>query len=65
MVQGRRSEGQLPLFPAGTERRVVEGAGHFLPRERPGAVVDALRTAGVRHLDMPLRPSDLRQAGRK
>jgi len=43
VVQGRRSEGQLPLFPAGTERRVVDGAGHFLPRERPGAVVDALR----------------------
>ncbi len=29
------------------------------------AVVDALRNTGVRHLDMPLRPADLRQAGRK
>lgn len=38
----RRSEGHLPLFPAGTERRVVAGVGHFMPRERPGAVVDAL-----------------------
>ena len=30
------------LFPAGTERHVVTGAGHFLPNEQPGAVVDAL-----------------------
>jgi carbon-monoxide dehydrogenase large subunit len=29
------------------------------------AVVDALRSAGVKHLDMPLRASDLRAAGRK
>jgi aerobic carbon-monoxide dehydrogenase large subunit len=29
------------------------------------AVVDALRSAGVKHLDMPLRPSALRQAGLK
>ncbi len=29
------------------------------------AVVDALRSAGVKHLDMPLRPSALRQAGAK
>ena len=43
VAPGGRSEGHLPLFPAGTERRVVDGAGHFLPRERPGAVVDALR----------------------
>jgi aerobic carbon-monoxide dehydrogenase large subunit len=28
------------------------------------AVVDALRTAGVKHLDMPLRPADLQHAGR-
>ena len=39
----RRSEGHMRLFPAGTERRVVPGAGHFLPREQPGAVVEALR----------------------
>jgi pimeloyl-ACP methyl ester carboxylesterase len=38
----RRSEAHLPLFPAGTERRVVTGAGHFLPREQPGAVAEAL-----------------------
>ena len=37
-----RSEGQLSRFPAGTERRVVPGVGHFMPREDPGAVVDAL-----------------------
>jgi pimeloyl-ACP methyl ester carboxylesterase len=30
------------LFPPGTEQRVVPGAGHFMPREKPGAVVDAL-----------------------
>ena len=41
-VSARRSEGQMALFPAGTERRVV-AAGHFLPREQPGAVVDALQ----------------------
>ena len=31
----RRSEGELSLFPAGTERRVVPGVGHFMPREEP------------------------------
>jgi pimeloyl-ACP methyl ester carboxylesterase len=30
------------MFRAGTERRVIPGAGHFLPREQPRAVVDAL-----------------------
>jgi pimeloyl-ACP methyl ester carboxylesterase len=38
----RRSEPHPALFPDGTERRVIPDAGHFLPRERPGAVVDAL-----------------------
>ena len=38
----RRSEDELPQFPAGTERRVVPGVGHFMPREEPRAVVDAL-----------------------
>jgi len=37
-----RSAHQLELFPAGTERHVIAGAGHFMPRERPGAVADAL-----------------------
>ena len=40
----RRSESHLALFPDGTERRVVPDAGHFMPREQPGAVVDALRS---------------------
>jgi pimeloyl-ACP methyl ester carboxylesterase len=40
----RRSEGHMTLFPAGTARHVVAGAGHFMPRERPRAVVDALLT---------------------
>ena len=40
----RRSESHLRLFPEGTERRVVPDAGHFMPREQPGAVVDALRS---------------------
>ena len=42
----RWSEREMSLFPAGTARHVVAGAGHFLPREQPGAVavVDALRT---------------------
>lgn len=38
----RRSEGHMVLFPAGTARHVVAGAGHFMPREQPRAVVDAL-----------------------
>jgi pimeloyl-ACP methyl ester carboxylesterase len=38
----RRAESELPQFPAGTERRVVAGVGHFMPREEPRAVVDAL-----------------------
>jgi pimeloyl-ACP methyl ester carboxylesterase len=38
----RRSEPQMPLFPPGTERRVVAGAGHFLPREQPAAVAAIL-----------------------
>jgi pimeloyl-ACP methyl ester carboxylesterase len=42
----QRSERELALFPAGTASHVVAGAGHFLPREKPGALalVDALRT---------------------
>jgi pimeloyl-ACP methyl ester carboxylesterase len=38
-----RSERHLSLFAPGTERRVVPKAGHFLPREQPDAVTDALR----------------------
>jgi pimeloyl-ACP methyl ester carboxylesterase len=38
----RRSEAELSRFPAGTGRRVVPGVGHFMPREEPQAVVDAL-----------------------
>jgi pimeloyl-ACP methyl ester carboxylesterase len=37
-----KSERHPALFPDGTERRVVPDAGHFLPREQPGAVVEAL-----------------------
>jgi pimeloyl-ACP methyl ester carboxylesterase len=40
----RRSEGHMEMFPAGTPRHVVAGAGHFMPRERPQAVVEALLT---------------------
>jgi pimeloyl-ACP methyl ester carboxylesterase len=36
------SERHPALFPDRTERHVVADAGHFLPREQPGAVVDAL-----------------------
>jgi pimeloyl-ACP methyl ester carboxylesterase len=42
--RAHKSESHLSHFPAGTERRVVPDAGHFLPREQPGAVVDALLT---------------------
>lgn len=38
----RRSERDPAMFPDGTERHVIPNAGHFLPREQPGAVVDAL-----------------------
>jgi pimeloyl-ACP methyl ester carboxylesterase len=38
----RGSESHLARFAPGTERRVVAGAGHFMPRERPDAVVEAL-----------------------
>ena len=38
----RRTEGHMPLFPAGTERRVVAGGGHFLPREKPTAVAEVI-----------------------
>jgi pimeloyl-ACP methyl ester carboxylesterase len=37
-----RSAGQMALFPAGTARHVVPGAGHFMPREKPQVVVEAL-----------------------
>ncbi len=39
----RRSERHMSLFPAGTERRIVAGVGHFMPREQPAAVVEAIR----------------------
>jgi pimeloyl-ACP methyl ester carboxylesterase len=42
-VSSRPSEKELELFPAGTERRVIPGVGHFMPREAPGEVVNALR----------------------
>lgn len=42
----QRSEREMAMFPAGTERRVVPNAGHFMPREHPGAVVDALLKLG-------------------
>ncbi len=47
-----RSLGQEGLFPRGTPRHVVAGAGHFLPRERPDALLAAvrsLRSAGPAH----------------
>jgi pimeloyl-ACP methyl ester carboxylesterase len=39
----RGSARELTLFAPDTEARVVPGAGHFMPREKPEAVVDALR----------------------
>ena len=43
-VSSRRSDTELTQFPAGTERRVIPGVGHFMPREAPQAVTDALLT---------------------
>jgi len=40
----RRYESDMGLFPAATVRHIVANAGHFMPREQPGAVVDALLT---------------------
>jgi len=43
MVAGpRRTDQELSQFPPGTKRRVVPRVGHFMPREEPAAVVDAL-----------------------
>jgi pimeloyl-ACP methyl ester carboxylesterase len=42
-VSSRASERELAHFPAGKERRVIPGVGHFMPREAPDVVVDALR----------------------
>ena len=39
---GGLSESHLARFRPGTALRVVPGAGHFLPRERPDAMADAL-----------------------
>src|SRR5262245_32034299 len=36
-VSSRRSPSELSQFPAGTERRVIPGVGHFMPREAPEA----------------------------
>jgi pimeloyl-ACP methyl ester carboxylesterase len=40
----QRSERDMAMFPPGTARHVIAGAGHFMPREKPQAVVDALLT---------------------
>ena len=40
----QRSEGHMSWFAQGTARHVVPGAGHFMPREKPDAVVEALLT---------------------
>jgi pimeloyl-ACP methyl ester carboxylesterase len=37
-----RSEAHMGQFHAGTERRVIDGVGHFMPREKPSAMADAL-----------------------
>jgi pimeloyl-ACP methyl ester carboxylesterase len=42
VTPSRLSADDMSRFPAGTVRRVVDGVGHFMPREKPGEVVDAL-----------------------
>jgi pimeloyl-ACP methyl ester carboxylesterase len=37
-----RSLPTMGRFPASTERRLIDGAGHFVPREAPKTVADAL-----------------------
>jgi pimeloyl-ACP methyl ester carboxylesterase len=43
-VLASSSEGREGHFTAGYRRVVVDGAGHFLPREAPGAVADLIRS---------------------
>jgi pimeloyl-ACP methyl ester carboxylesterase len=38
----RGPDPHLPLFPPGTESHTVPECGHFMPREKPEVVVDAL-----------------------
>ncbi len=38
----QHSAHEMAMFPASTERHVVPNAGHFMPREQPDVVVDAL-----------------------
>jgi pimeloyl-ACP methyl ester carboxylesterase len=42
-VAGWPSEREVRAFPALRARRIIPGAGHFMPREAPNAVVDAIR----------------------
>jgi pimeloyl-ACP methyl ester carboxylesterase len=37
-----RSQRHMALFPAGTERQIIMGGGHLLPREQPAAIAAAL-----------------------
>jgi len=37
------AESELSQFPPGTERWIVAGVGHFMPRERPATVVEAFQ----------------------
>ena len=45
----------MPLFPAGTERRVVTGGGHFFAREQPAMVAEALLALLARTGQAPRR----------
>ena len=42
-VAGWPSEREVRAFPALRARRIIPGAGHFMPREAPNAVGDAIR----------------------
>ena len=41
-VYASETAGQEACFPAGYAGLVLDGVGHFLAREAPGAVADAL-----------------------
>ena len=47
------SEGKERFFKKGYDRKVLPDIGHFVPREAPDEVVDAIRPLSRRRITMP------------